>query len=152
MNLFRVNLVVDWEHQIVQLQDPPHGTMRWIIQFNPYNIARGDDHMAITITDNQKFKVSIQPVDAKGNPARVDGVPFWAVGDMSILANVTADDGMSAEIFALGPLGTTQVTVTADADLGEGIKEITGILDVTVIGGEAVALTISTGVPEEQLP
>ena len=150
MNLFRVNLVVDWEHQTIQLTDPPRGVIRWLIKFNPYNVVRGDNEMAITITDNQKFSVSIQPVDAKGNAARVDGTPNWQVGDFTILSVVQSDDGMSAEVFALGALGVTQVIVSADADLGEGVKPITGILDVTVIGGEAIGFTINTGVPEEQ--
>jgi len=150
VSYFRVNIVVDWEHQSIQLTDPPRGVVRWTIKFNPYNVVEGDDLMAITLTDTQKVSVSITPVDAKGNAARVDGVPFWSTGDLSVLAVVPADNGLSAEVFALGPLGVTQVIVTADADLGEGVKPITGILDVTVIGGEAVALTVNTGVPEEQ--
>ena len=106
--------------------------------------------MAISITDIQKFTASIQPVDARGNPALVDGVPVWSVGDGSILSLTAAPDGLSAEVLAVGALGTTQVTVEADADLGSGVVPLTGILDVTVVGSQAVSLNIATSVPVNQ--
>lgn len=106
--------------------------------------------MALTLTDLQKFTASVQPVDARGNPAAVEGAPQWAVSDESILAITPAEDGLSAVVVAAGPLGNAQVTVTADADLGEGVTTLQGILDVTVIASEAVALTIAASTPENQ--
>jgi hypothetical protein len=39
--------------------------------------------------------------------------------------------------------GNVQVSATADADLGSGVRNIVTLLDVTVVGGEAVAGTIT---------
>ena len=105
--------------------------------------------MAIILTDTQKVAASIQPVDAKGNPALVDGIPTWSVSDPELLLLVVASDGMSATIFTVGKLGNGQVVVESDADLGEGFIPLQGILDVTVVAGQAVALNIVTGLPEE---
>ena len=44
---------------------------------------------------------------------------------------------------ASGETGTAQITATADADLGEGVRELITLLDVNVVAGEAVAGTIS---------
>ena len=46
--------------------------------------------------------------------------------------------------------GAAQVNVTADAQIGEGVTEITGVLDVEVKAGQAVALNIAAGAPEEK--
>jgi hypothetical protein len=106
--------------------------------------------MALILTDVQKVGLSIAPVDAKGNPAPVDGVPTWGTSDASILTVTPAADGMSAEALAVGPVGTAQVNVSADADLGTGITTITGTLDVQVTASQATALDITAGTPEAQ--
>lgn len=102
------------------------------------------------ITDSQKFTATIAPVDAKGNPAQVDGVPVWAAPDATTVTVTPAADGMSAEIAAVGPVGSVQVSVTADADLGTGVSSLVGTLQVDVVGGAAVSLQISTSAPVEQ--
>jgi hypothetical protein len=48
----------------------------------------------------------------------------------------------SGNLHALGPIGPVQIQATADADLGEGTRSITAMLDVTVIAGEASAGSI----------
>lgn len=101
--------------------------------------------MAVTMTVDHFFSASLQPVDSFGNPARVDGVPIWGVSDDNVLEIVPAADGLSADVLAKGTVGTAQVTVSADADLGDGVRELTGILDVDVLAGEAVALNITAG-------
>jgi len=44
-------------------------------------------------------------------------------------------------------LGTAQINVTADADLGSGVTTINGVLDVQVVAGQAVGFTIQTSPP-----
>lgn len=107
--------------------------------------------MALILKDSQKFSAGVKYVTAKGNPAPVDGVPEWSVSDPTILSVEPAADGMSAEVKAIGPLGSCQVSNTADADLGEGTKSIIGTLDVDVVAGEAVAAVIEAGAPSEQV-
>lgn len=106
--------------------------------------------MAVTLPDDKQFTATISVVDAKGNPALIDGIATWASSDPTLVAVTPSVDGLSALVVAVGALGTTQVTVTADADLGSGVRAITGLLDVTVVAGEAVGLTVTAGPLEPQ--
>lgn len=106
------------------------------------------DEMLIKAT--QMFVATIQPVDAKGNPALVDGMPTWASSNPLVLTVEPAADGLSAMVKAVGPVGTGQVSVQGDADLGEGQKLIIGTLDVEVTPGDAVTFIVQTGAVSEQ--
>jgi len=106
--------------------------------------------MAITISDIQKFNATIAPVDAKGNPAAIDGAPVWAVSDPALLSFTPSPDGLSVEVLAVGALGVGQLTVSADADLGSGVTTLNGVLDVTIVGSQATALNITTSTPVNQ--
>lgn len=106
--------------------------------------------MAFTLVDSQKVTITPKFVDKKGNPARVDGKPEWLVDNPNVLALTPADDGLSCVVAAVGPLGTAKVSLKADADLGEGVKEIGGFLDVEVVGGEAVSVELTPGEVSEQ--
>jgi hypothetical protein len=85
---------------------------------------------------------SIKPVDAKGNAAKVDGVPQWASSDESLATVAPAEDGMSAVVTPVGPLGTFELQVKADADMGEGVKEVFGTASVDLVAGDAVEIAI----------
>jgi len=104
----------------------------------------------LELRDDQKVTLSIQPVDKKGNPAKLDGAPEWFISNSDLLTLSAADDGMSAVVTAIGPLGSSVVSVKADADLGEGVTPIVGALEVLVVGGSAVTLEIKAGTPEDQ--
>lgn len=101
--------------------------------------ARGED-MAYTLPIDMAVSVKVSYVDAHGNPAVVDGAVNWDSSDTNI-ATVTADapDGATAIVAAATNLGQAQITATADADLGEGVREVVTIMDVQIIAGEAVA-------------
>ena len=103
----------------------------------------------LSLSTIQKCTVSIKPVDAKGNPAAVDGIPAWNVSAEGTVSLFPAADGMSCDVVAVG-VGSVQVNVTADADLGAGVKTIMGVLDVTVVAAEAVGFQITTGPVENQ--
>lgn len=102
----------------------------------------------LLLTNNQKVTLSIKPVDAYGNPARVDGVPEWTTSDATIGTLEVAGNGLAAVFTTTGPVGLTQVNVTADADLGAGVRTLSAALDINVESGEAVALSIIAGQPE----
>lgn len=104
----------------------------------------------IKMTNSQKATATIQPVDKKGQPAPVDGVPTWASSDETIVTVTPAADGLSAVVAAVGPLGTAKVSVTGDADLGADVAPIFGTLDVTVTQGQAVGFKIDLGPATEQ--
>ena len=108
------------------------------------------DLKAMILKDNQQVSLAIQPVDAKGKPAQVDGKPAWESSDPSIVSVTPSDDGLSAVAAAGQNLGHAQISVKADADLGEGVRLITGVLEFDVVAGEAVSLSIIAGQPEDQ--
>lgn len=103
--------------------------------------------MALILTDEQKVSLSIDPRTAAGNPAEVQS-PVWSVSDGNVLSIVASEDGKSAVVTTTGQLGASQVSVSVDADLGEGVRTIAAVLDVTVVAAEAATLGISAGAPE----
>lgn len=109
-----------------------------------------DNPKEIIMTNSQQATATITPVDKKGQPASVDGVPVWASSDETIITVTPAADGMSAVVAAVGPLGTAKVSVSGDADLGPGVTPIFGTLDVTITQGQAVGFNIVLGTPTEQ--
>lgn len=99
-----------------------------------------------TITNEQQIKATLNPSTATGKPATVDGVPTWEV----ITGNSTvqpAADGLSADLISSDDPGDTDFLVKADADLGEGIVEISDIIRLSVQGAQAANLGISLGEP-----
>lgn len=104
----------------------------------------------LTLTANQKANLSVQFLDAKGNPALVDGTPVWMTENSDLLALEPALDGMSCTVSAVGPIGETTAQVTADADLGAGVVNIFGSILVEVTAGMATTVEITATTPEEQ--
>ncbi len=104
---------------------------------------------AYILTDSQKVTISIAAVDKKGAPADVQGIAF-ASSDTTV-ATVEQDAGdMTKAVVVAGMPGSAQISVTADADLGDGVSLLTGVFDLSVVGGQAVGLSVSAGSPEEQ--
>jgi len=106
--------------------------------------------MAFQLIDSQSVSLSVKVVDKKGNDAKVDGVPEWLVDNTEVLALTPAADGLTCVAAAVGPLGTATVTFKADADLGAGVTPLLGTLEVQVVGGQAVTVTVVPGTPTEQ--
>lgn len=99
-----------------------------------------------SITTEQKIPVVLKIVTDTGKPAKVDGAPAWVVisGNSSV---VVAEDGLSAEVISADDPGDTTVMVKADADLGEGVEEISDTFTVHVVGATAKNLGLSFGTP-----
>jgi hypothetical protein len=100
-------------------------------------------HSSATMQAGSMGTVSVKWVDTAGNSVKVDGATKWTSTDESIVqvtgGETNPGNPLINNIFAPGPLGSAQVHATADADLdATGVKPVTAILDVTVIGGEAV--------------
>lgn len=94
----------------------------------------------------KKKKYSVVALDAKGNVAKIDGAPKWAVTDESLATIVVAEDGMSAEVTPVGPLGSYKVQAKADADLMPDVeKDILAEADVELVAGDATELRLVEG-------
>lgn len=105
---------------------------------------------SVTITDTQKFTVSVAPLDGKGNPAVLDGPVSFTADNPALVTITPGADGLSAEVLAVGPLGSTQITISGDADLGAGVETITATLQVDVIAGKAASFAVNTSEAVEQ--
>lgn len=102
----------------------------------------GDFSMLLPI-DKRLLGCTISYVDAAGNAARVDGVPVWDTDRPDLIALVPTVDGMGCDIAPIGPLGNAQITVTADADLGEGVRSLVTLGTIECVAGDAVGGTIN---------
>ena len=99
---------------------------------------------AIELTNEQKVKATLNIVTDTGKPAKVDGAPAWVVvsGNSQV---VVAEDGLSADLISSDDPGDTIIMVKADANLGEGVEELSDTITLTVIGATAKNLGISLG-------
>ena len=101
--------------------------------------------LALKLTTEQQVTVHITPVTPKGKTVSVENVQWSVVsGDATVTAS---DDGLSAVIASSENAGQSQVLVTADADLGEGVDTISDTIDVETAHQDATALGISADAP-----
>jgi len=102
------------------------------------------------INTDQFIPATLLITTAAGLPAAVEGAPIWASSDETVLSVVPSEDGMTAAINSVAP-GTARITVSADADLGQGVMEITGVSeDINVTLGPsqfASVMTLNLGTP-----
>ena len=109
--------------------------------------------MAEINTSQYYPSVTLTITNDAGQPAEVDEPPVWASSDETVLSVVASDDGMSAQIWSVAP-GTARATVSADADLGGGVKEITGFTeDITVVvdpASQASVMQLTLGEPADK--
>lgn len=114
--------------------------------------------MALVVKDTDvpgTVDVSISFKDAKGRPAKVDGVPTWKAEDPTVVDSITPSaDGMSAKLHLADTVGASQVTVTADVDLGDGVNSHDFVDTVSILAGDAVAADFKFGtvVPDNPNP
>lgn len=102
-------------------------------------------NVSFPIPYSSQFPIEVELLDDKGKPAKVDGVPVWATDNPAILTVVPAPDGMSCNVQSTGVLGTATVQFSADADLGAGVKEIIGTLEVEVTARGATTVVLKPG-------
>lgn len=88
--------------------------------------------------------LQVQYVDAGGNPASIDGAVTWlSSNDAVVVLEPDRDDSTKCRATSAQTVGQVQVTATADADLGDGVRNLVTLMDMNVVAGEAVAGTIS---------
>jgi hypothetical protein len=138
---------------IISLDDERAGAIV-TLRYDGFTVtARGDD-MAYKLPNDMVVRCQVSYVDAKGNPAQVDGEVTWDSSNQTI-ATVKVDSGDSSQVVVTpaGNIGQAQISATADADLGEGTTELITTMDIEVVAGSAVAGTIApVGEPEPIAP
>lgn len=105
--------------------------------------------MAFGLKATQQVNLEIIGVtDRKGNPTSLQN-PVWSTTD-DLVASLTVTEGTTTRVVA-GNLGTASITVTADADLGDGVKEISSMpFDIEVVPGDAEVINIQASTPTDQ--
>jgi hypothetical protein len=104
----------------------------------------------LILTDTQQFDLAVGFADKKGKPAKIDGTPAWNCSNAAALSVTAAGDGMSATCVALDLADDVQISVEADADLGEGVEPVVGTYLVSIVAGKAVSAVFTPGAPTEQ--
>lgn len=111
----------------------------------PRNIvARKVVVIMYTIKDDEKVVVELKPKSRKGNPTELDTrttPPVWETSDPEIADITPSDDGYTCTISG-GKTGNCRVIAKGDADRSDGVREIGGVFDVTVVAGDAFSLDI----------
>lgn len=107
----------------------------------------------IALDNEHIFPVTLTPKTAAGHPARVDGVPVWASNNPDAFTLEVAADGLSAKIITAdtgAEVRSGTLTITADADLGEGVKPISfeGPVVVGPAFADSLGITLGDGVPK----
>lgn len=107
--------------------------------------------MTIKLSDIQKVSGSVSAVDAKGFAAQLEAGSFVYSSSDEAVATVAQDPSDESKFtIVAGVPGTAQIQFSADADLGEGVTTLSGTVDVEVTVSQAVSLSASLGVPENQ--
>jgi hypothetical protein len=137
------------ERMVCGCHRKPLGTRIAAYRFKGITFQAQGDSMSLTVKDTDvpgTVDVSVAFKDAKGKPAKVDGVPTWAASDVTIVDSITpTTDGMGAKLHVTDTIGASQVTVTADVDLGDGMSSKDFVDTVSVIAGDAVAADFTFG-------
>jgi hypothetical protein len=113
-------------------------------KYDRFTVTGKGEKMAYTLPIDMLINVQVAYVDRGGNPAVVDGDVKWSSSNASaVLLTIDPRDSTICRITPAGKAATVQVIATADADLGEGVRELITTLDLNLVPAEAVAGTIA---------
>jgi hypothetical protein len=127
----------------------PKLVVGWTISAGAFVTSFTGDWTMALLHDDKTISASIAFKNSKtGKVAPVDGLPTWSVDNEAVVTMVVAADGMSAVFTPGTDLGTATVTVSADADLGAGVRTITSVGALTVVAAEADTVELTFG-PEQ---
>lgn len=110
----------------------------------------------VELSEEQKVSFSVSPKTAGGNPAPIHGDVVYELTPDDGSAVVLTIDEMSPNkragfVTAVAGEGVRPFVLTAkfDADLGDGLREITAVGDGLVKDAEAITATVDFGTPEQ---
>lgn len=149
VELSRVEIVFGNVLKIMEVQPPAPVHTLITVKFDQFILTTESEHIMYNLPADHTVQMQVAYVDASGNPATIDNDVVWSSSDASIVSvQADAADSTKCRVTPVA-VGQAQVTATVDADIGEGVRELVTLADITVIGGEAVAGTIEpVGAPE----
>jgi hypothetical protein len=101
----------------------------------------------------QSANVSVTFLTAEGHHAKVQGDVSWVSSNAAATVMADEADSHKATITAGPSAGTATITATADADLGEGVTNVSAMIPVEIIargaavGGEITVDHVDHGLP-----
>ncbi len=103
----------------------------------------------ITSTVEEKVHITLSPKTAGGKPAVLDGTPTWQITSGNATIDVD-NNGLGAFLISEDTIGSSTWKVSADADLGEGVRTIeeSGTYTYTDAQAAALGLVAETAVPK----
>ncbi len=102
------------------------------------------NHMSLIIRNDQEISFNLLFEDAYGNVVtKLGSVPNWTISDAELASIEASEDGMSAVFKSTGKVGSVQVNVSVDADPEEGVEQLLGQAEVTVLSGKASVIRLS---------
>jgi hypothetical protein len=144
-----------WTHTQVIPKPPP---IRWQWHIGPVttkqnepepgppgNPPEGNEDIFMQLTADQQVELSISGQDNYGNPVNISGDTVWASSDESVVT-VTVHDPSHATAVAVGPTGSSAVTVTNDVD-GDGTGDYFGSIALDVVAGKMTEIAVTAGEP-----
>ena len=102
--------------------------------------------LELNCTNEEKIKVTVNPVTRKGKPVPLDG-PVSVVIQAGEGTVVMVDDASFRVVSGDNP-GDTSYLVSADADIGSGVETISDVIILHVAGALAANLGLTAGAPE----
>lgn len=142
-----LQIQIDWANRYFAVLDtePPKATPRLVLRATLSGVTFTGENLMFQLPDNKTANLAVSATDAAGVPATLDGAATFASSDPTIVVVEAAADGLSATIKPAAPvkLGTAQIQVSADADLGAGVTTINGLVDVEIVAGQATSLVLT---------
>lgn len=115
---------------------------------------RTEEHVVVELRDTQQVSAEFgAPTDKKGKTTTIqDGSAVWTSDNEDAVTVVPDASNPLKALLVAGNPGAAQVSLSADADLGDGVVTITSDpIGVSVVVGQATAFGAATlGTPEEQ--
>jgi hypothetical protein len=129
---------------IHRISQPVH--FNWKVGRPELKERRKQIMLELSCTNEEKIKVTTNPVTAAGKPVLLDGPIQVSVqsGD----GTVELLDGNSFYVKSGDNPGDSTFLVSGDADLGAGIENISDIVLLHVAGAKASNLGMTAGTPE----
>lgn len=100
-----------------------------------------------TMNNTQKIHFAIDPKDANGNPAEVEDLTVEVLNDGDLTSEIDADN-RGGYIISGTTLGSFQIKLHADAQIGEGVTALEETHDIVVTNPQATTLGGTFGTPE----
>lgn len=101
-----------------------------------------------TCTTEQKLPVSVAPETASGHPATIDGALTVTVRSGSGTVEQDPASPLTFKAVSGDIAEDTVYDIKADADLGEGVQEITDTFTLTVTSATAANFGFTVGAAE----